>query len=728
VKPKDKPLNPRISPRLDVFLSATPEVNRSRAEQSPSLAIVSEGDGRPGVEAGAAAVDYADATQTEQIALEGSVAEVTEMAPEDIAEQVSARNRDPKPSENVLISLFIKLDRDLDPARRQKLEQSIKDSAERVSWKLDTAAVEMAASKVALLVDEDAIAYIEPGQSLREPQPQVGRTDAPQPRTSRSVPTARGRHRDGEGVLVGIIDVGGFDFAHPDFLAKGHTRWEAIWDQGGTTRPSPDPDESKSGLSYGSEIQRKHMDAAIAAARGRRMAATELEPQSTMVPRSHGTHVASIAAGNSGVARKAHLAGVLVSLPSAGDPAASSFYDSTRIADAIEYLLRLAAKLGDDRGDKKPFPLSINISLGTNGHAHDTSSAMARWIDNSLASRGRCVSVAAGNAGQVAADANAPRSLLLGRIHAGGVLAATNLRQELGWIVGGDGIPDFSENEMEIWYGPQDRFDVEVRPPGGAWVGPVPLGKAIRHTFLADGTVLSIHSEAYHPANGLNRISILLSPFYGHREGATQEMGPITTGEWRVRLTGVVVRDGRFDAWIERDDPRPLPGRGGVWNYPSTFSEGSYTSDRMIGSLACAERLLSVANVDLSRNTAHVTSSRGPTRDGRNKPDIAADGTEVVAASGFDMRSQWIQMTGTSMASPYVCGVAALMLAVVPQLTSAQIQGIMRSTSSPLPGQTFGWRNDTGFGVIDAEACLNRTVEFAEMFDAVSAAAKAKQT
>ena len=302
------------------------------------------------------------------------------MAPEDIAEQVSARNRDPKPSENVLISLFIKLDRDLDPARRQKLEQSIKDSAERVSWKLDTAAVEMAASKVALLVDEDAIAYIEPGQSLREPQPQVGRTDAPQPRTSRSVPTARGRHRDGEGVLVGIIDVGGFDFAHPDFLAKGRTRWEAIWDQGGTTRPSPDPDESKSGLSYGSEIQRKHMDAAIAAARGRRMAATELEPQSTMVPRSHGTHVASIAAGNSGVARKAHLAGVLVSLPSAGDPAASSFYDSTRIADAIEYLLRLAAKLGDERGTRSRSPCpstSVSAPMAT------PTTPRAPWPDGS---------------------------------------------------------------------------------------------------------------------------------------------------------------------------------------------------------------------------------------------------------------------------------------------------------------------------------------------------------
>ena len=47
--------------------------------------------------------------------------------------------------------------------------------------------------------------------------------------------------------------------------------------------------------------------------------------------------------------------------------------------------------------------------------------------------------------------------------------------------------PDFSENEMEIWYGPQDRFDVEVRPPGGAWVGPVPLGKAIRNTSSPTG-------------------------------------------------------------------------------------------------------------------------------------------------------------------------------------------------------------------------------------------------
>jgi hypothetical protein len=63
-------------------------------------------------------------------------------------------------------------------------------------------------------------------------------------------------------------------------------------------------------------------------------------------------------------------------------------------------------------------------------------------------------------------------------------------------------------------------------------------------------------------------------------------------------------------------------------------------------------------------------------------------------------------MSGTSMASPYVAGVVGLMLAVEPQLTAAQIVGIIRRTARPLPGADFAWRNDAGFGRIDPEACL----------------------
>jgi subtilisin family serine protease len=63
----------------------------------------------------------------------------------------------------------------------------------------------------------------------------------------------------------------------------------------------------------------------------------------------------------------------------------------------------------------------------------------------------------------------------------------------------------------------------------------------------------------------------------------------------------------------------------------------------------------------------HHTSSQGPTRDGREKPDIAAPGTNIVAANGFNPDQPWVSMTGTSMASPYVAGVVARMLAADPK-------------------------------------------------------------
>jgi subtilisin family serine protease len=64
-------------------------------------------------------------------------------------------------------------------------------------------------------------------------------------------------------------------------------------------------------------------------------------------------------------------------------------------------------------------------------------------------------------------------------------------------------------------------------------------------------------------------------------------------------------------------------------------------------------------------------------------------------------------MTGTSMASPLVTGVAGLMLGIEPNLTAAQIEGILRSTAKPLPGGSYVWINDAGFGVIDPERCLS---------------------
>ena len=407
----------------------------------------------------------------------------------------------------------------------------------------------------------------------------------------------------------------GFDFAHPDFVVKKKTRFEAIWDMGAADNTSP--------KDYGRVISRAQMNKALAANVG--APATQLEPQSQMDFGSHGTHVASIAAGNVGVAREATIAGVLISLGPKDRDRRRSFYDSTRIAHAVEWPMQLGDRLG--------MPVSINISLGTNGHAHDSSAPINRWIDAWLATPGRGVCVAAGNAGQEKAETPDDVGFVTGRIHTGGKIAAAGLDLDIDWTVaGGDG-HDYSENELEIWFSAQDKIGVSVRDPAGRTYGPVEPLEFIENQRLVDGTFISIYNDLYHAANGANYIGIFLSPNFK----AQPPIG-IAAGQWTVRLHGRDIRDGRFDGWIERDDPSPLPAEPETprrWRFPSFFSERSNVDCSSISTLACGHRVVAVANLDKARESINVTSSQGPTREGGNKPDIAAPGTDIVAANGF---------------------------------------------------------------------------------------------
>jgi subtilisin family serine protease len=117
--------------------------------------------------------------------------------------------------------------------------------------------------------------------------------------------------------------------------------------------------------------------------------------------------------------------------------------------------------------------------------------------------------------------------------------------------------------------------------------------------------------------------------------------------------------------------------------------------------------VIAVANLHEEEERVNITSSQGPTRDNRYKPDVAAPGTDIVAANGFSTGdAPWIKMTGTSMASPFAAGVIGLMLAVEPKLTAAQIEGILHRTSRPLLGRNYAWADDMGFGQINPEGCL----------------------
>ena len=83
------------------------------------------------------------------------------------------------------------------------------------------------------------------------------------------------------------------------------------------------------------------MNAALKAGERWGVPAYEIERQSQIREGSRGTHIASVAAGNHNcVCRKADIAGVFIAVPKkdSADRHSRSFYDSTRIADAVDYL------------------------------------------------------------------------------------------------------------------------------------------------------------------------------------------------------------------------------------------------------------------------------------------------------------------------------------------------------------------------------------------------------
>ena len=673
----------KIKGKLRAIGRSSPNVNAARAEFDGSLALA-EVRGRPKVSPPLRRVTF-DAD--ESIKSEAKVVKAL------------AKGRDDAATDEIEVDVFAIL-RSAEESFKSKLETGKSGGRGRVRTLRGTL------KEISELADEDKVLAIRLAETLHAPvalSDGVVESAASRTFSGAALTEIDVQHRAGEGVLMGFIDAGGYDFAHPDFLnPDGTTRFVRIWDQGGDFHDPPD------GFDYGSEITDDDLNRAIQFSQTGGLPPQELEPQSQMMRGAHATHVASIAAGNSGLCSKAMIAGVLISIPPEDQDRRLSFYDSTRLVHAVDYLF----ELGEELGAKA---VTINISLGTNGGPHDDSAPVGRWIDSALTKPGRAVCVSAGNAGQEAPQHAQDIGFIMGRIHTAGRIAAAGLEHRLDWIVVGNGIEDISENELEIWYEPQDRIAVQVRPPGGEWSEEIGPNEFIRNQLLPDGTFFSIFNELYDPGNGCNRISIYLSPFL---EGSV--VG-VTPGIWTVRLVGREIRDGGFHGWIERDDPEEVMRlrERALWQFPSFFAAASNVDESSINSLACGARVIGVANYDETMAAMNITSSQGPTRDNRQKPDIAAPGTNILAANGFDDDVLWVEKTGTSMSSPYIAGVVGLLQSTINDpVTAAQIIGILRRTASPLPGHSFAWRNDAGFGAVNVRDALREAAEVGAMIEA----------
>jgi len=97
-------------------------------------------------------------------------------------------------------------------------------------------------------------------------------------------------------------------------------------------------------------------------------------------------------------------------------------------------------------------------------------------------------------------------------------------------------------------------------------------------------------------------------------------------------------------------------------------------------------------------------SSRGPTLDGRLKPDILAPGVSITAAQAGS-RSGYVTWSGTSMATPFVAGTLALALEHDRALSPATAKGLLAATAHDRG--PAGPDNDWGAGLLDAQGFIS---------------------
>lgn len=229
-------------------------------------------------------------------------------------------------------------------------------------------------------------------------------------------------------------------------------------------------------------------------------------------------------------------------------------------------------------------------------------------------------------------------------------------------------------------------------------------GDAAGNGFLSDGKYISPAPEAsiigvkVLDKNGSGRLSSIIEGIewcINHRD------------EHQIHIISLSLGAPAYDSF--RNDPLSLAAqeawKEGIVVCAAAGNSGPYPYT--IGTPAINPFIITVGSTD-DQNTLERAddviadySSRGPSIDYFVKPDIYAPGTNIIAplAPNSVTESQlpemiidenYIQLSGTSMATPICAGVIALMLEANPNLSPNDVKAILKETSQPTLNDTWG--------------------------------------
>ena len=471
----------------------------------------------------------------------------------------------------------------------------------------------------------------------------------------------------GDKAIVGIID-SGIDVLHEAFQdSTGNTRILYVWDQRGTTGNAPNViDANAFSQPYGSLYVQSDIQ---------QMITQGLATKALRDPNGHGTHVASIAAGRAvgafagGIAPEAQLIVVIPNMNSKpGDPHSIGYSNSH--VDALRFIQSAAAKKG--------LPVAINVSLGMNAGAHDGSSSLEASFD-STTDMGRLPGVV------VVKSAGNERGY---KGHSS-VAVPQSGYADITW----DSAPQERDQDyIEVWFHAFDDIDFVLVDPAGSATPPATVASNKVEVTL-NGNFCRLTLSRNHKDNGDNLLVITIEP----------DGSPIQQGTWTLRMLGKTVLGlgaGVVHAWVERHSSRAI-----------TFNTGD-TDEMTLSIPGTAKHVITVAACGSALPLQLTSSSSwGPTRDGRSKPDLAAPGVDIVAALANTANHQdTVAQTGTSMAAPHVTGTVALVLSALyksgkPMANAVQVRRELIATSQNFTGVH---NKGVGYGALDTLAFFKR--------------------
>ena len=466
----------------------------------------------------------------------------------------------------------------------------------------------------------------------------------------------------GENVILGFIDTG-IDYTSAFFRRRdGRTRIVGIWDQ--TDQSGTPPQDQK----YGSVYTQDDINEALSLT----------DPFSRIPSRDengHGTFLASIAAGSShvttnfsGAAPDADIAMVKLKpakkylrdfyLVRSETPA----YQETDLMTAIQYLRTTA--------EQQKKPLVICIGLGTNQGSHSGASPLAEAIHAVNTVDGIYTVIAGGNeAGQ-------------GHHYAGSVSEAGSVQAVE--ILVGEGERGFT---TELWAQSPELYAVSLTSPLGENIPTIParIGQTITLNFTLEKTRVDVSYELVEARSG-NQLIFL-------------RFQDPTPGIWTIRVENRLFINGEFHLWL------PITG---FLSAETVFL--SPNPDITLTDPSSTSIPITVSTYDAHTGGLYLHSSRGYTRSGEMKPDLAAPGVNI---SGLGENGKIIQKTGSSMAAAITAGAVALLinwglnsstnhLFTSWEVRNLLIRGANRSPDLTYPNRSWGYGTLNVYGALES--------------------------